>query len=432
MSRPALVVPNRPLRVVAAAGSAFLVLLGTLTACSSGDDSSAPTLREIGSLLARHGKAVLTHDRSAFLAGLDGSARATAFWRQQAAEFDNVVRLPLAGWSYHLEARTRDRAAEAAAGTRLHARAVVVELELHYALRRADPVPSTHTLWWTFVRRGGHVVVAGDDALADAGGASWRGPWDFGRLTIVRGRTSLVLGHADASVLQPVAAAVDDAVPAVSAVWPRPWTKYVVAVVPGSSEELAAEVGPSSPITSAVAAAAISDPANTVSGAVPGQRLIVNPDALARLSAVGERIVVRHEVTHIAAARYTTDATPAWVREGFAEYVGNLGSGQPVTTAAAELAAAVAKGGLPRALPDAVDLGTGEAIPQAYEESWLACRLIAARVGVSGLVRFYVAAGQGIGAPSAAAALLAVLHESIATFTAQWRAYLRRQLGPTK
>jgi hypothetical protein len=305
-------------------------------------------------------------------------------------------------------------------------------VQLQYALRRADPVPSTHSLWWTIVRRGGHVVVAGDDALADAGGASWQGPWDFGRLTVVRGRSSLVLGHADPSVLRPVAAAVDDAVPAVSAVWPRPWTKYVVAVVPGSPEELTAEVGPSSPITSEVAAAAIADPANTVTGEVPGQRLIVNPDALAQLTAVGRRIVIRHEVTHIADARYTTDTTPPWVREGFAEYVGNLGTGQPVRTAAAELAAAVDKGGLPRALPAAVDLATGEAIPQAYEESWLACRLIAQRVGVAGLVRFYVAAGEGIGAPSAASAVHAVLHESVAAFTAQWRAYLRAQLAAGK
>jgi len=423
-------VPNRPLRFVAAAGSAFLLLLGLLTACSGGDDTSAPTLAEVRSLLAKHGKAVLAHDRSAFLSGVDGSSAALAFWRNQAAQFANLTRLPLASWSYHLEARTRDRSAEAAAGKRLHAKAIVVEVQLRYALRQADPVPSAQTLWWTVVRRGGHAVIGGDDALADAGGASWRGPWDFGHLTVVRARHGLVLGHADPSVLRPVADAVDDAVPAVSAVWPRPWTTYVVAVVPGSAEELAAEVGPASPISTEVAAAAISDPANTVTGDVPGQRLIVNPDALARLSAVGRRIVVRHEVTHIADARYTTDATPPWVREGFAEYVGNLDTGQPVRTAAAELAATVAKTGVPRGLPTAVDLATGQAIPQAYEEAWLACRLIAERVGVAGLVRFYVVAGEGIGTPSPDAAIRAVLHESTATFTAQWRAYVRQQLGP--
>ena len=161
---------------------------------------------------------------------------------------------------------------------------------------------------------------------------------------------------------------------------------------------------------------------------MPGQRLIVNPDALARLSAVGQRIVIRHEVTHIADGRDTPAATPPWVREGFAEYVGNLGTGQPVRTAAAELAADVDAGRLPVALPAAVDLATGDRIPQAYEQSWLACRLIAQRVGTAGLVRFYVAAGEGIGAPSAAAAVRSVLHESLATFTVQWRAYVRAQL----
>lgn len=421
--------PNRPLRTVAAAGSALLLLLGTLSACSGGGDRSAPTLGEVRSLLARHGRAVLAHDRKAFLAGVDDAGAATAFWREQAAEFNNLVRLPLASWSYQVVGRTSDRAAEAAAGKRLHAKALVVELHLRYALRRADQLPSTQSLWWTFVRRGGRVVVSGDDALADAGGSSWRGPWDFGPLTIVRGHSSLVLGHADPSVLRPVAAAVDDAVPAVSAVWPQPWSRYVVAIVPGSSEELAADVGPSSPITSDVAAAAIADPADPLTGEVPGQRLVVNPDALARLSTIGRRIVVRHEVTHIADGRATTDATPAWVREGFAEYVGNLGSGQPVRTAAAELAAEVRRGRVPAALPASVDFATGQAIPQAYEQAWLACRLIAHRVGVAGLVRFYVAAGQGIGEPTAAAAVRAVLHESVASFTAQWRSYLRQQLG---
>jgi hypothetical protein len=248
---------------------------------------------------------------------------------------------------------------------------------------------------------------------------------------VVHGHNSLVMGHADPSVLQPIAATVDAAVPAVSRVWTRPWTRYVAVVVPGSADELAAEVGASSTISTDVAAAAISDGADAVTGAVPGQRLIVNPDALNNLTPVGEQIVVRHEVTHIAAARETTDATAPWVREGFAEYVGNLGSGQPVAQAASELAADVRRHRLPAALPSPAAFATGTGVAQAYQQAWLACRFVAARVGVAGLVRFYVAVGADVEDPAGAVskALHDVLHESEGAFTAQWRTYLLRELG---
>jgi hypothetical protein len=368
---------------------------------------------------------VLHHDRRAFLADVDSADAAADFHDQQAAEFDNLVRLPLAAWRYRPVRRTDDRSAERGAGRRLGAPAIVVRVELSYALRRADSVPSVRTLYWTFVRRGDRVLLAGDDALAQSGGASWRGPWDFGPLNVYRGRASLVLGHADASVLEPIADTVDAAIPAVSAVWSESWSRYVVAVLPGSNDELRALVGLGSSITTDVAAAAIADDPDPESGQIPGQRLIVNPDALARLTPLGRQIVIRHEVTHVAAARATTDTTPAWVREGFAEYVANRGSGQPTRTAATELRADVAAGRLPDHLPTESDFDTGNAVPQAYEEGWLACRLIAERTGTVGLVRFYGLAGQ----ESQAQALGAVLHESTAAFTAQWRGYLRRLLG---
>jgi hypothetical protein len=89
----------------------------------------------------------------------------------------------------------------------------------------------------------------------------------------------------------------------------------------------------------------------------------------------------------------------------------------------------VAAGHLPAALPaPAAFAGTGTGVAAAYQQAWLACRLIAARAGPAGLVRFYVAVGAD---PSGAVApaLRAVLHESVDRFTAQWRDDLRRELG---
>ena len=107
-----------------------------------------------------------------------------------------------------------------------------MRLSLRYALRGIDARPTSHDLWWTFVRRDGQVVAAADDALADAGGASWKGPWDFGPMAVVRGRSSLVLGPAAlATQLPGIAAQVDAAIPAVTAVWGTSWTRRVAVEV---------------------------------------------------------------------------------------------------------------------------------------------------------------------------------------------------------
>jgi hypothetical protein len=293
-------------------------------------------------------------------------------------------------------------------------------------------VPTRHDLWWTFVRTGGTVRLAGDTDLADAGGTSWRGPWDFGRLVVVTGARSLVLGHpADRSRLPAIADTVDAAVPDVSDVWGTDWTQNVAVLVPDSAAELTAAVGASSSITAQVAAVAVSDGTDPVSGAVYGQRLIVEPASLTQLSALGRRILYTHEITHIAAARATSDVEPHWLVEGFADYVSNLHSGQSVATIAAELRADVRAGKVPDALPAAADFETASTAAQAYEESWLACRLIAARVGPAGLVRFYKLVGStpGDGEQALASALGKVLHETTAQFTTQWRNYLQSQLG---
>jgi hypothetical protein len=399
--------------------------------CSAGPDRSAPPLPDVRALLARHGAAVLHHDRRAFAADLDPAGPAARFRAQQLGAFDNLARLPLTTWSYHFESRTDSREAEAAASRRFGTDAVIVRISVRYALRGVDRIPTSHKLWWTFVRYDGRVVVAADDGLASAGGASWKGPWDFGRLIVLRGPHSLVLGHSDnAAALGPVQASVEAAVPAVTAVWGPAWTQSVAVIVPSSSRELTDQSGQSSDVALEVAAVAVSDGQDPLTGRVYGQRLIVDPAVLARLSHVGAQIVVRHEITHIAAASATSAASPEWLIEGFADYVGNLHSGRSLRTAAAELRSAVRRGHAPGALP-ASDAFATEGAAQAYEGAWLACRLIAERAGRHGLVRFYRLVG---GSPEAsdsavATALRRVLHESTAQFTAQWRSYVKDHLG---
>jgi hypothetical protein len=383
-------VAGRRRRGCAAALAAVLLSTLTVSACSSTSSDAAPTLKDISAVLVRHGKAVLAHDRKAFLAGLATGTKSADFRGRQADEFDNLAHLPLASWAYVEARRSDDREAEAGATKRFGAKAVIVRMSLRYALRGIDRAPTSHDLWWTFVQHDGHPVAVADDTLAQAGGASWQGPWDFGPLATARTAHSLVLGHVDtrAAVLQTIAATVESAVPAVSAVWGTAWARTVAVIVPSTPDELTAQVGRSSPVTVDIAAVAVSDGQNSASGASTGQRLIVNAAAFARLSAVGRQIVVRHEITHIADAQATTGATPRWLIEGFADYVGNLGSGQSPRTAAAELGRDVRAGRVPTTLPGEAAFETAGAAPQAYEGAWLACRLIADRVGQAGLVRF--------------------------------------------
>ncbi len=440
--------PHRAVRLPALALVAVVAATG-LTGCTGSTGAAAPAMAQVRGLLAGQSAAVRTHDRQALDAALAAGKASARFRARQQAAFADLAAVPLGRWSYAHAERIDARDAERAATKRYGRPAVIVRISLQYTLRGVDAVPSTHALWWTFVRQDGHVRIAGDDDLAAAGGSSWRGPWDFGPLRAVRGARSLVLAHPGTSTgaLRAIADDVDAAVPAVDAVWGTHWARRVAVLVPGGAAELAADAG-SANVGDDVAALAVTDADNDPgagpgagggagSGAVPGQRLLVRPQALSTLSRVGRRIVVRHEVTHLATAADTSAATPRWIVEGFAEYVANLRTGQPVPVAASELRAQVRAHGVASRLPADSDLGSdgtgtgASAAPAAaYESAWLACRLIAQRAAAAGLVRFYrQAAGPAVTGDPVTQALAHVVHQTPAAFTAAWRRYVRQEVG---
>ncbi|MGH8959776.1 MAG: hypothetical protein ACRDWT_00975 [Jatrophihabitantaceae bacterium] len=411
-----------------------VALVFVVGGCSGGEHqrAGAPTLGEVRALLARHGQALLDHSSKDFLADVDTAPASKAFRAEQADELDNISDVPLTSWTYAVDAPVTDESAEQAADKRYGAQALIVQVTLSYRLTGIDQVPAPKTLWWTFVRRGGHVYLAGDDDLAQAGGVSWRGPWDFGPVVVARGSSSLVLGHiANATALTRLADAVDRAIPAVSAVWGTRWAQRVAVLAPADAVEFTALVG-SSNTSPDVSAVAITDGIDPLTHQPYGQRLVMDPAALGKLSTLGEAIVIRHEITHLAAAASTSDTTPRWLVEGFADFVAQEGDGQSVRLAAAELRAEVARGTVPATLPADSAFAVGaERLPQTYEQSWLACRLIAARIGTAGLVRFYRQVGTAVLPASfaVAQALRDQLRVTTATFTAQWRAYLRAELA---
>lgn len=408
-----------------------VAFLGGCTGSADKPSTAAPTVPQVSALLARHGAAIVNHTTADFLADVDPADAATEFRQRQRAQIGNLARVPVQSWRYAISSPVTEPGAAAAASKRLAAPALIVRVSLSYALKYVDPQPSGHDLWWTFVRRHGHVYLSGDADMAQLGGLSWTGPWDYGPLVATRGRSSLVLGHpSDAAKLPALAAAVDAAVPVVTRVWGTGWVREVAVLVAGSDAELSALVGSSSSLID-ISAVTVSDAPDAVRGTGSGHRLVISPRTLVQLTSPGLRVVLQHEITHLASAAATGQATPRWLVEGLAEYVGNLGGAQPVPDAASELRKEVAAGSAPAALPVDDEFAPGAArLPQVYQEAWLACRLIAQRAGQAGLVRLYrlVGASPDVSSTAVAAALRQILDVSPAAFTAQWRAYLSGQL----
>ena len=424
------------LAVVMLAGLVVLVVQHRRTAPSgpAGPASAGPPASaDVAAVLAvlhRHAAALIDRDPQAWAADLDQSAAAASYAGRQRQVFDNLAEVPLDAWRYVLIAPVTDATVLAPAAARLGGPVVIVHVELQYALAKVDPVPTGKQLWLTAVRRGAEWKLAADDDAAAVGGPSWRGPWDFGRLLVRRGPHTLVLAHPAHRQDEPVfAELVETALPVVTSVWGRGWNDQIAVLIPDTPQEFTAVTGGDTD-SHDLAAVAVADQVRP-DGTVLGARIVLNPGTLARLDAVGRRLVVGHELTHIATRAVTSDQMPAWLVEGMADYVGNLGATLPVAGIAAELAAEVRAGKVPSALPSDAEFAGSARSPQAYEESWLACRLIADRAGQSGLVRFYRVVAKAAGtdpATAVAVGLRQVLRTDLAAFTAAWRSYLIGQL----
>jgi hypothetical protein len=381
----------------------------------------------INALLVARASALLRRDKDAFLAGID--PKATAFRERQVAVFDNLAGVPLGEWSY--DARPdRANALPEDVARGYGARVWASEVEVRYALAGYDALPTVQRQYLTFVRRGQRWYVGNDEDLRDSGLATARNLWDFGPVVADRTPRVLVLGHpASRPLMAELKALADAAAPRVTAVWGS-WRQRVVVLVPADADEAAALVPTAGDLRqlAAITAAEL----DATGGPPLGERIVVNPGPFGKLSAFGRRVVVQHEITHVATRAVTSDATPYWLSEGFADYVGYLGQDASPTSVARELTVEVRAGKVPERLPGATEFAPDNPrLAQAYEASWLACRLIAERVGRQGLVRFYRAVSAGPGDSDAAldSGLRSVLGVTTEQFLALWRQYLRTQLA---
>jgi hypothetical protein len=376
--------------------------------------AAAARLRAVRALLAARATALLRHDRAGWLAGVDPAA--TAFRARQSALLTGIAAVPLASWRYAVEPGDEAGRAEPGGGW-------TVQVTLHYALRDADPAPTERPLVLTFVPRGGRWLVATDDHRGPDGVRTWRGPWEHGRLVVRTGAASLVLAHPDnARRLAEFVATADEVVPRVRAAVGGRLPRRVAVIVPDDEREMASLVGEKL-VLGTIAAVAVADTVDTDRDRALGQRIVINPANIDRLGRLGRRVVLEHEVTHLATRGFTGPRTPIWLVEGLADWVAYRDSGLPAYQVADQLHAALGAGRWPGRLPGSADFsGDSPRLALAYEEAWSACRLIAARAGPAGLVRLYRAVGTATD-PAAAldSQLRALVHAGTAEFTMRWR-----------
>ncbi|MER5180895.1 hypothetical protein ABT009_21390 [Streptomyces sp. NPDC002896] len=385
---------------------ALLALVTGLVGCG-GPAARDTAAVEVQRLLDRRAGAVLDRDEAAYLAtGQGGVGR---------AEFENLQDVPLASWEYRLTRFDRSGSRATAA------------VDLRYRLDGYDrgAVDAARTL--RLERRDGRWYVASDRPAKDTAEQLW----EQGPVRVVRGAHSLVLGVGqDEKELRRYADVADRAVPAVQNAWGDEWAGRVVVLVPKSLDGMAELLG--APASGYRGIAAVTTGEAGSSGKTPADRILINPEAFGVLGAFGRRVVLTHETTHVATRAHTSAATPLWLSEGYADWVGYRGTGRTAEQAAPELARAVRAGRLPDALPDDADFGFGgdaDRLAEAYEGGWLACRMIARDWGEDRLNAFYRAVGAHKERKGAVEdALRDVLDTTPKSFTERWRAYLRAQL----
>ncbi|WP_399924367.1 hypothetical protein [Streptomyces kanamyceticus] len=388
-----------------------LAVLTVLVGCGADPvpDTAAGDVRR---LLDRRAHAVLAGDEKAY-ERTERPARGAA---GSPDLFANVRAIPLDTWEYRLSRLERS-------GSRATASA-----ELRYRVEGHDRAPLTAERTLFLERHDGQWYVTSERPARKAGEQLW----DQGRVRVVRGADSLVLGVGrSAGELRAYRRLADRAVPAVSDAWPGKWPRKVVVLVPRSLKGMAGLLG--APASGYRGIAAVTTGEVGGSGRAPADRIIVNPEAYGVLGDRGKQVVLTHETTHVATRTSTSPATPLWLSEGFADWVGYRGTGRTAAQAAPELRRAVRDGELPGELPGDDEFGFGEdagRLARAYEGAWLACRMIEDRWGERKLTDFYRAVGgHGKRAGAVEDALRDVLRTTPEEFTARWRTYLRSELG---
>ncbi len=221
-------------------------------------------------------------------------------------------------------------------------------------------------------------------------------------------------GAAAEDLLGRVRADMPGAIAAVERFWGPDWTRDITVIATGSQTRFEAEAGldPGGEWAD-IAAVSVADDVDLARRQAFGQRIVLAPGA-ASMTDSALRIVLAHELFHLAARADTALDAPRWITEGVADFVAR--PAEPLPTGAA----------LDTALPSDAALDVpGPGRSAGYDRAWWFARFTADTYGVDGLRRFYVrACGPGHG--DLAAAVGAALGTELAELQRRWARWLTR------
>lgn len=400
--------------------SLLLGLCCLLSSCSSsvappapaGSSSSAP--RGAADTVRVLGEAVATRSRARFDSVI--SDRDPSFRRTADTIYADLTAAAVTSFTARLRPLESDlspvRRALLGPDAEVHQVAVVWRVS-------GDVGPAEHLLWLTFVPRGSGWAIAG---TTDGPGDRTASPiWLQGPLTVARSASTTVLAAAPGGAQRWLASG-DSAVVAVrarlrSGLGAR-WNSRLVLEVPATRSAFERLLGVAAGSYAQIAAVSWPEGPDPATAAL---RIVVNPELAGGLDEQSLRILMTHEVTHVA-TRSAASPAPSWLVEGFADYVAYDAHPATAGRAEAQLLSRVRADGGPRALPDNSRFTPAAAdLQRSYAEAWLACRYLADTYSPASLSRFYRAVDGGADVP---AALQSVFGLTEREFTAKWAAQL--------
>lgn len=366
-----------------------LLLALALAAPAAGSESRRPAeaIAPIRDLLARRAAAVARRDLPAFMESVDPAQ--PAFREAQARRFTWMGALSLNDYSLELDpedgelTRRQDR-------ERYGVPVVVAPVEERYRIEGYGDDPVLSTAFLTFVLRDGRWRIAADADVEDLGLTSSRELWDFGSVQVARSEHFMVLAHPDEARFAPeILRLAEEALPGVDEIWRRPWSKRVPILVPSSREELEELLDTPLDVSKFVAFALFSiDRDEGVRW--QGSRIILNRANFLARTAATRRVILVHELVHVATTEARGAFTAGFVEEGLAELAGAGTGGTGL------LDAQVRRGRFDAMLPEDLDFSSGSQaeIVLAYQEAASAIGYMRDRFGLEGVAGFYEAYGS--------------------------------------
>lgn len=312
----------------------------------------------------------------------------------------------------------------------------VAPVELHYALGGAavpgidepEVVVDTELV---VARYGDTWKIVGDGSAIGAAAAPAQ-LWDLPGLAALDvstagGRSVIASYPGTAPTVDRVRDLLPGAVTAVTAFWGRGWAQRAVVVATAQPTEFRPLAQTAGTDITAAAAATVFTRIDKNARTALGQRVVLTPQA-SMLSEAALGVVLRHELTHVAARVDTRPGAPLWITEGVPEYVGRTGTYHHFDDAAPNLADTIRAGRPPADLPADRDFAIdGDGALVAYQSAWSVAAFVASRFGVAALKKLYLGVAATDDRARQDAAIRAALGKNRTQFVAAWRTWLTEQ-----